>query len=501
MSILRRIVLGAAALALVVQFAALRPAAAKIKEIKIRGYITALTSPNAFEIEEYKVRRDAAIRVELDHPSPNLAFTPDDLRVGTYVELRGQYNDETRELIATKIKVDLRQFRSLEETTVLDSKPSIVQTDGNKWQGTIIADGRRLRLEPSTQVLFRLNKGEARDAEAAAKNKKAPKPPAEQDDDSDGNDITVAEQSVGAGPLTSVADIGPGIFMTYKGQEQIDGTVLTSQVVFVRNERTSGENDLWKNFTIKETPAIGAKPAELKVGGSKYKVLPNAEVQAYVERIGQSVVPAYQKELSAHDPNKIPFRFTVVMEKGFNAIAYPNGVVVVHDEVFQVLENEAQLAAVLAHEIAHATQEHTYRQREHNKSGRRALQTVSVIAAIAGDFTLSDSADSLLATMAYGYGRTLENQADRLGLQYMTAAGYDPREAPKVWKLLSKRSSSNEYYWSSQDSNAERRSFQMLSIQSLFKGMNLDELKRSEAEYQPIAAAAYTANPKNKKKA
>jgi hypothetical protein len=104
--------------------------------------------------------------------------------------------------------------------------------------------------------------------------------------------------------------------------------------------------------------------------------------------------------------------------------------------------------------------------------------------------------------MAYGYGRTLENQADRLGLQYLVSAGYDPREAPKVWKLIIARygDRSNEYYWSSQDSNAERRSFQMLAIQSLFTGMNLDELKRTEGEYQSIAAAAYAANPKNKKK-
>jgi hypothetical protein len=497
MQFLRRIVLVFMSLALLVQFGGLRPAGAKVKEIKIRGYITALASPNSFQIEDYQVRRDASIRIELDHPSPAVSFKPEDLRVGTYVELRGQYNDETRELVATKINVDLRQFRALDETTVLDGKPELVQTEGDKWQGTIIADGRRLRLDPTTKVLFRLNKGEQQEA---AKAPKGAKPAATEEDDPNDNDTTVAEQSIGAGPLTSLADIGPGIFMTYQGQEQTDGTVLVSQVVFVRNERTKTESELWKNFTTKETPAIGAKPAELKVGGAKYKVLPNAEVQAYVERVGQSLVPDYQKQLPAGDPNKIPFRFTVVMEKGFNASAFPNGVVVVHDEVFQVLENEAQLAAVLAHEIAHATQEHTYRQREHNKSSRKALQTISVIAAIAGDMALSDQADSLNATIAYGYGRTLENQADRMGLQYMAAAGYDPREAPKVWKLLSKRNSSDEYYWSSQDGNAERRSFQMLSIQSLFSGMNLDELKRTEGDYRSFADLAYTANPKNKKK-
>lgn len=487
------------AVALMTQLANADRASAKVKEITVRGYITALTSPTSFEIEDYRVTRDTSVRVELDHPSSELSFKPEDLRVGTLVELKGRYNDETHELIATKVKVDLRQFRALNETVVLDRKPDLTLSEGSQWQGTIIADGRRLQVEPSTKVLYRLNRSEQVAAEKAAKK---PKPPAGEEDDPNGSETSVAQESLGAGPLTSLTDIGPGVFMTYQGQEQTDGKVLISQLVFVRNERSKRETDLWKNFTIKETGATETKPAELKVGGSKYKLLPNAEVQTYLNRVGQSVVPAYLKELPDTDPNKIPFRFVVVMEKGFNATAYPNGVVVVNDEVFQVLENEGQLAAVLAHEVAHAAQEHTFRQREHNRSGRKALETLSVIMAIAGDIELSDQIDSLTATMAYGYGRTLENQADRLGLQYMVAAGYDPREAPQVWKLIAKRyrDRNSEYYWTSTDSNAERRSFQLFAIQNLFSGMNLDQLKRTEGDYAAIAALAYGANPKNKKR-
>jgi predicted Zn-dependent protease len=50
------------------------------------------------------------------------------------------------------------------------------------------------------------------------------------------------------------------------------------------------------------------------------------------------------------------------MDDSFNAFAMPNGIVVVHSGALELLENEAQLAAVLGHEIAHATHDHTWRQ-------------------------------------------------------------------------------------------------------------------------------------------
>jgi Peptidase family M48/Domain of unknown function (DUF5666) len=521
-------------LALLCQIAIPQQFSAKVKEIKIRGYITALTSPASFEVEDYRVTRDETVRIELENPSQAASFKADDLRVGTMIELSGVLNEETNELKARKIKVDLKQFRLLNVTAVLDRKPTeLEKTESGKWRGAILADGRRIRIEPDTQVFFKLNKtetkesekqakeqrkqagkgqekteqavetnaqaGGAQDAEAAASAPPDAKATSKPDDE---DETSAAEEAKGAGPLTALSDIGPGVIMTYEGKEQPDGTVLTSKVTFVRNELEKGEKSLWKQLKIKEKPSslIEGKPGELSVGGTKYKVLPNQEVQDYVTCIGQSLIPAYQRSLPDGDPNKIPFRFTVVMKKGFNASAYPNGIVIIHDDIFKVLENEAQLAAVLGHEIAHATQEHGYRQLQHNKKRRQALAIASLFAAAMGYYSISNLLDLVNVAMINGYGRTMENQADRVGLLYMVDAGYDPRQSPRVWKLLTqKHGDSPTFFWSTHDSNTERRSFQMLTIRNSFSNLDFAQLRINEPEFKRIAELALDENPKNKK--
>jgi hypothetical protein len=290
--------------------------------------------------------------------------------------------------------------------------------------------------------------------------------------------------------------------MTYHGLEQPDGTVQATAVEFLRNEMEKGEADLWKSIKTKEKPLNfeTGKPGELKVGGDKYKVVPNQEVQDYINRLGQSLVPDYQRALADSDPQKIHFQFRVVQKKGFNAGAYPTGMVIVHSEVFSVLENEAQLAAVLSHEIAHATQEHTYRQMEHNKKRRMALMLGSLAAAAFGLYAVGNILDIINTSMVRGYGRTLENQADRLSLHYMSGAGYDLREAPRVWKLVSKTGwGGPTFFWSSHDGASERRSFMMVTIRNSFSGVDFSALKKNENEYQRIAQLVKESDPKKKK--
>jgi hypothetical protein len=535
MNPIKRVLVLTIGLALLCQMVLPRSLSAKVKEIKIRGYITSLTSPTSFEIEDYRITRDESIQLEFDNQTADVSFKPEDLRVGTLVELRGQFNDETNELKATRIKIDLRQFRSLNVTTILDRRPTeLTRVETDKWRGTIVADGRRIKIEPDTQVFFKLNKSEQKDSEKRSKEQQksgrdaksdqtqpAPQaspstpatsnaPPASSPESKpaarpeDEDETTASEEAVGAGPLLSLADIGPGVIMTYEGKEQVDGTVLVSKVTFVKNEMEKGEKNLWKQLKIKEKPAdfVAGKPGELKVGGIKYKVLPNQEVQDYVDRIGRSLIPAYQKNLPDGDPNKIPFKFVVIMQKGFNAAAYPNGTIIIHDDVFQILENEAQLAAVIGHEVAHATQEHGFRQLEHNKKRRRALAIASLFAAGMGYYSISNILDLVNAAMINGYGRTMENQADRLGIQYMINAGYDPREAPRVWKLVTKKYGDmpTNFFWSNHDSNTERRSFEMLTIRNSFGNMDFSRLNKEEDNFQRMAALALSSNPKNKKR-
>jgi Peptidase family M48/Domain of unknown function (DUF5666) len=347
---------------------------AVVKQVKIHGYITNIVSPTVFEIDDVKISRSETLTFNLENQDATLQFKPENIRVGTEIEVQGMLDDQTNELKAEKVSIDLDQFRKITNTTVLSRTPEGIAKTEKGWNGVFWADGRQIRIDETTQVLFQLNKSEQKAVETAAKNPKVEAKKEAADEDEFAN----------SEPLKDIADVKPGMFATFEGMQQPDGAVLASRIIFVKNELEKGEGNLWKSLKITEkTPNFAeSEPGELKVSSvGKFKLLPNKEVQDYVERLGQSLVPAYQKALPDDDPQKIHFKFYVIRNKEANAFALANGVVVVNSGMITTLENEAQLAAVIAHEISHSTQEHTWRAMNKDKNKRTALQWLMVTAA------------------------------------------------------------------------------------------------------------------------
>lgn len=470
-------------------------AAFKPKKIKIRGYITNIISPTSFEIDDYKITKDKSVVLEFENKESGVQFKPEDIRVGTEIEVQGTYDEETGELNANKVVIDLEQFSKLKNTSVLTRTPDGIEKTEAGWKGVFRADGRRIKIEDTTQVLFELNKSEKKEVKEAAKNSKKEKAKAEAETD----EFDDSE------PLKSVSDVKAGMFATYEGVEQADGTVLASRVVFWKNELEDKEKKFWDSLGVKEKPANFAEgnPAELKIDQiGKFKLLPDDEVQNYVKNLGEKLIPAHQKSLAADDPQKIPFKFYVVRDSDTNAFATANGIIVINSGMISLLENEAQLAAVLAHEISHSTQEHTWRQLNKDKGKRTAIMVGGIAAALAGLDGLSDILQLTLMAMTNGYQRRLENQADRVGLEYMVAAGYDPREAPRVWKLMAKKNGDvpNNLFWTSHANNATRRSFLMVEIRNNYSAMDLNAMnKGAEGEYDRIKLLTEEAAKKKKK--
>lgn len=472
------------------------------KKVKIHGYITNVVSPTSFEIDEYKVTRDQSLILDFENPSAEINFKPEDIRVGTEIEVQGLYTEETSELKATKITVDLEQFRKLKNTSVLTKTPSNIEKVENGWRGILWADGRRIQIEPTTQVLFELNKSEKREVQKQAKEKsKSTSSVSEKAVEVENEDDEFADSA----PLKSISDVKAGMFATYEGKEQPDGTVLAARIVFVKNELEKGEKDFWTSLTLKEKVPDFAEgdTGELKIGQiGKFKLLPNEEVQKYVRNLGEKLIPAHQKNLADDDPQKIPFKFYVVRDKDPNAFATANGIIVIHSGMINLLENEAQLAAVLAHEIAHSTQEHSWRQMNKDKNKRTALLVGTLAASVFGLGGVANILQLTMLAMQNGYSRRLENQSDRIGLEYMVDAGYDPREAPRVWKLMAKKHGDlpTNFFWASHSNNATRRSFLMVEIRNNYSGMDLNAMNRGdETEYERISLLTKEAAAKKKK--
>jgi predicted Zn-dependent protease len=116
-------------------------------------------------------------------------------------------------------------------------------------------------------------------------------------------------------------------------------------------------------------------------------------------------------------------------------------------------------------------------------------------------YSLGDLANLVNAAIVSGHSRSLENQSDRIGLQYMIDARYDPRQAPAVWKLMAKTNGveATNFFWSSHDNAPTRRSYLMNEIKNNYRDVDYSQLRVNAEEYSRIKAALVAANGKKKK--
>ena len=159
----------------------------------------------------------------------------------------------------------------------------------------------------------------------------------------------------------------------------------------------------------------------------------------YLQRIGQTLVPRDQKL------ENVQWKFRILRDPVPNAFALPNGSIYVNTGLIALLDNESQLAAMLAHEITHVLKRHTYLQNRSNRKKFLAMHIIYAVGAwnpvggVAGLAIGIIAAVSpfLLVSTIFGYSRDLEKDADLKGVDVMTIAEYPPEEMVKALKLLS----------------------------------------------------------------
>ncbi len=366
------------------------PLIGSTRNVKIHGYVTQVSSPTSFEIEDYRIASDRDLVLDFDNAGPDVKFALQDLRVGVEVQIVGVLDESTGELRAKSMKVDLDQFRVKPLTAIISRPPTGISKTQASWTGDFIADGQRIHVSPQTQVLFRLS-GSDKKLQKAAKQPKSASAPSLDDANTE--------------MLHSIDQVTAGMSLTYEGnRDPISGAIQAEKVTFMRDDLEPGEAKLWKSLKVSARSAQGLKPGELTIDRvGKFKLLPNDDVQNYIKTVGASLIPRYQRDLSASDPRKIPFQWYVVENKEANAFALANGTVIVYSGLLDVLANEAQLAAVMGHEMAHATQEHTWRQLQFHKTERMGLAIGSAFAAAYGKYNLSNALTLTQAAIQNGY--------------------------------------------------------------------------------------------------
>jgi predicted Zn-dependent protease len=149
-------------------------------------------------------------------------------------------------------------------------------------------------------------------------------------------------------------------------------------------------------------------------------------LQEYVDQVGQAVA-------AKSDRNKLKYTFTLLDSDEVNAFAIPGGYVYVTRGILSYLNSEAELSAVLGHEVGHVAARHPVRQQSQSTLAGIGAAAVGIFTGNAGLGELANYGGSALVR---GYGRDMELEADRLGAEYITREGYSSENMIKVVRLL-----------------------------------------------------------------
>jgi len=194
---------------------------------------------------------------------------------------------------------------------------------------------------------------------------------------------------------------------------------------------------LFDDFSIHDEAELGRK-FNLMVR-SRLPIIEDPEIKQYVRMVVDRLAKAIP-------PQPFPFKTDVILHPSMNAFAVPGGYVFAHTGLIIQLEHESELAAVIAHELAHVTQRHVANRIDRSKYTSLASLVGALAGAFLGGKGNADVGGALLAgSMAAGqsamlsYSRLDETEADQIGLQYLIKAGYAPRGMVGAFEKIRKR--------------------------------------------------------------
>ncbi len=210
---------------------------------------------------------------------------------------------------------------------------------------------------------------------------------------------------------------------------------------------TPGSN---KPLSVNEDPAMigkrninkgiiakmsGSTEKEVKLGRElaaevdrQAKFVDDPVITEYVNRVGQNIV--------LHSDTKIPFTIKVIDSDEVNAFALPGGFFYVNKGLLLVADNEAEVAGVMAHEIAHVAARHALEnQTKASLMEYLAMGTSIFLGGIPG-MIFQNTAGLGMLGIFMKFSRGAEEEADKLGVQYMFAAGYDPSAMATMFEKL-----------------------------------------------------------------
>lgn len=183
---------------------------------------------------------------------------------------------------------------------------------------------------------------------------------------------------------------------------------------------------------------LGAQEYRKTLRENRTRIVASGPQYAEVQRVAKRF-----ESVAGRDKPDFVWKVSLIRKNEANAFCLPGGKIVVYTGILPLTENDAGLATVLGHEVAHATAEHVAERIE------REHLTAVAAAIIAGGVAVTPAQFlRIQALLGVGAGlpfsRSQESEADHIGLVYMARAGYDPRQALAFWKRMQRASQGRE---------------------------------------------------------
>jgi predicted Zn-dependent protease len=232
----------------------------------------------------------------------------------------------------------------------------------------------------------------------------------------------------------------------------------------------------------------GSQEREIQIGRQismeieqQAKMVEDPVVTEYINRVGQQLV--------LHSDARIPFTIRVIDSDEVNAFALPGGFFFLNKGLILAAENEAELAGVMAHEIAHVAARHAMENQGKGQAlGIGLIAGIIFTGGVAGA-VLQNTAGLAQALAFFRFSRSAEEEADRLGVQYLYAAGYDPNGMASMFEKLAAQSKSKpgsiSRLFTTHPQSTERRD---ASVALVSRFPEKEEYKISSSEFNRVKA-------------
>ena len=372
---------------------------------EIDGYVTRVKSSSDFDVNGFRVLCGKDTQTKIGQPQSkaflsNQGCPQDTPLLGQPMQIYGTVKKKEQAVEATLIEAQPIIAGEISGSAVIDAMSALDSSGAHSDTLMVRADGYPIHIDSRTEISW-------------------------------------------SAPLNSLNGVKAGDWIEYKGRQRVDGVVEAESAKLSRNTVSDGEEKLRARYEFDPAAVPTSEKqstASMMFIGIKRKRFPpytDSAMQARVDAIGAKLVPAYQRALRDSDPAKINFRFQVIDTKWFrDALSLPSGIILVPHQVVERMQNDSQLATVLADNMACALEKQQYR----NAPAIEALSAATWGADVAGIFIpgvgLIGTGTSIAAQ---DLATKTEDQSGRVSLGLLHDAGYDLDQAPMAWWLLASR--------------------------------------------------------------